>query len=77
MYIAHSKSSNLVLVYINSFKQPLRVRMPLIIFEINFSSWPDASKRTFAAPIRNAYPDVTQWYVDGGATRFDGTSSFS
>lgn len=32
---------------------------------------------SFAAPVRNAYPDMTQFYVDGGATRFDGASSFS
>lgn len=32
---------------------------------------------SFAAPVRNAYPDMTAFYADGGATRFDGSSSFS
>lgn len=32
---------------------------------------------TFQAPIRNAYPDNTEFYRDGGATRFDGDSRMS
>ncbi len=32
---------------------------------------------TFAAPIRNAYPDNTEFYRDGGATRWDGNMTVS
>lgn len=32
---------------------------------------------TFQAPVRNAYPSMTQFYVDGGATRWDGDSRIS
>lgn len=32
---------------------------------------------TFQAPIRNAYPDNTEFYRDGGATRWDGTYNVS
>ena len=37
----------------------------------------DTMQFTFSAPVRNAYPSMTEFYRDGGATRFDGTSSFS
>lgn len=32
---------------------------------------------TFSAPVRNAYPDATAFYADGGATRWDGNYTVS
>ena len=32
---------------------------------------------TFQAPVRNAYPDMTEFYRDGGATRWDGNMTVS
>lgn len=32
---------------------------------------------SFQAPVRNAYPDNTEWYKDDGASRFDGDSRMS
>lgn len=32
---------------------------------------------TFQAPVRNAYPDMTEFYRDGGATRYDGNYTIS